>query len=82
MEHKKVIEKSKIDAEIEEFIKNNKEVLYKKSSEEVGSRVQEKNREKTKAIDGNFTKVKFWGTLFNSILLQVECINSMDLLLF
>ncbi len=59
MEHKKVIEKSKIDAEIEEFIKNNKEVLYKKSSEEVGSRVQEKNREKTKAIDGNFTKVKF-----------------------
>jgi hypothetical protein len=58
MNQSKVIEKSKVDTEIEEFIKNNKNVFYKKTSQQVGSRVSEGNKDKRKAIDGSFTKVK------------------------
>jgi len=60
MDQKKVIEKSNIDKEIEEFMKNNKDVLFKKSSQEVGSRVEEGNKDKRRAIDGAFTKVKIY----------------------
>ena len=59
MDQSKVIEKSKVDVEIEEFIKNNKNILYKKTSQQIGSRVAEGNKDERKAIDGSFTKVKF-----------------------
>lgn len=56
------MEKSKVttevDKELEEFMKQNKDVFYKKTSDEVGSRVKEGNKDKRKAIDGKFTKVK------------------------
>ena len=45
------------DKDLEEFIKQNKDILYKKTSEEVGSRVDEGNKDKRRAIDGKFTKV-------------------------
>jgi len=60
MDQSNVSQKSKIDAEIEEFMRNNKEVLYKKSSQELGSRVSEGNKDQRKAIDGTFTKVKLF----------------------
>jgi hypothetical protein len=63
MDQSKVSEKTKINAEIEEFIKNNKDVLFKKSSQEVGSRVSEGNKDQRKSIDGAFTKVGIF--LFN-----------------
>jgi hypothetical protein len=58
MDQSNVSQKTKIDAEIEEFMRNNKEVLYKKSSQQVGSRVSEGNKDQRRSIDGAFTKVK------------------------
>ena len=48
---------TKIDQELEEFMKMNKDVLYKRISQDVGSRVDEGNKDKRRAIDGKFTKV-------------------------
>ncbi len=45
------------DKELEEFMKQNKDVFFKKTSNEIGSRVNEGNKDKRKAIDGTFTKV-------------------------
>ena len=46
-----------IEKEIEDFIKQNKDILYKRTSEAVGSRVDEGNKDQRRAIDGKFTKV-------------------------
>ena len=48
---------TEIDKEMEEFMKKNKDVLYKRVSEDVGSRVNEGSKDKRMAIDGKFTKV-------------------------
>lgn len=40
-----------------EFMKLNKEILYKKTSQDVGSRVNEGTNDKKRFIDGKFTKV-------------------------
>lgn len=48
---------SQIDKEMEEFMKQNKDVMYKRISQQIGSRVDEGNKEKRRAIDGKFTKV-------------------------
>ena len=67
MDQMKVIEKSRVDTEMEEFMKNNKNILFKKTSQQIGSRVDEGNKDKRKAIDGSFTKVKFYLRILNSI---------------
>ena len=46
-----------IDKEMEEFMKQNKNVLYKRISQNIGSRVDEGSKDKRRAIDGKFTKV-------------------------
>ncbi len=55
------MEKNKVttstEKEMEEFIKLNSDILFKKTSQEVGSRVNETFKEKRKTIDGKFTKV-------------------------
>jgi hypothetical protein len=40
-----------------QFMQMNKHILYKKTSEEVGSRVLEGNKDKKRYMDGKFTKV-------------------------
>jgi hypothetical protein len=55
MEKGKIVTKN--DQELEEFMKMNKDILYKKTSMDVGSRVDEGNKDKRRAIDGKFTKV-------------------------
>jgi hypothetical protein len=62
MEKGKIV--TKTDQELEEFMKMNKDILYKKTSMDVGSRVSEGNKDKRKAIDGKFTKVKLYNYLF------------------
>ncbi len=57
MEKGKIV--TKTDQELEEFMKMNKDILYKKTSMDVGSRVDEGNKDKRRAIDGKFTKVYF-----------------------
>jgi hypothetical protein len=51
---------TKIDQELEEFMKMNKDILYKRISQDVGSRVDEGNKDKRRAIDGKFTKVFYF----------------------
>ena len=57
MEKSKENTKTEIDLQIEEFMKIHKDILYKKNSQDIGSRVNEDTKEKRKAIDGKFTKV-------------------------
>jgi hypothetical protein len=57
MESTKTNVKTHVDKELEEFMKQNADVLYKKTSEEVGKRVNEGNKDTRRAIDGKFTKV-------------------------
>lgn len=42
--------------EIEEFIRQNKNVIYKKISDDIGSRYSEGGKEFKNTIDGKFTK--------------------------
>jgi hypothetical protein len=73
-----------VDRELEEFMKANKDVLYKRISSDIGSRVDEGNKDKRKAIDGKFTKVNsfiLFLKYFFSIWQVLECINLMDSLL-
>ncbi len=45
------------DLEINDFIKQNMNVLYKKTSDDIGSRNKEGGKEHKHTIDGKFTKV-------------------------
>ena len=55
------MEKSKVttqtEKEMEEFMKLNKDILFKRSSQQVGSRVDETIKDKRHTIDGKFTNV-------------------------
>jgi len=56
MEKGKIV--TKTDQELEEFMKMNKDIIFKRTSQDIGSRVDEGNKDKRRAIDGKFTKVK------------------------
>lgn len=56
MEQSKQKQKLEIDKEIEQFIKENSDVLYKRVSQEIGSRQQEGGNEPKRTSDGSFTK--------------------------
>lgn len=56
MEKKKPLEYTDLDRQRDEFIKMNKDIFYKLSSEEIGSRVHEAPEEKRYRSDGSFTK--------------------------
>jgi hypothetical protein len=58
METKTNIKKSDIDREIEEFMKRNKDVLYKRTSEDVGKREAEGGKQDRHVSDGSFTRVR------------------------
>ena len=57
MDNKKVI-KTQTELDMEEYLKNNKDTFYKKSSSKVGSRIQESDDIERIAIHAGFTKVK------------------------
>lgn len=62
---KKTFVKTDIDKELEQFIKENTDVLYKRQSEEFGKRVDEGNKDKKFTVDGKFTKVKKFAFIFS-----------------
>ena len=53
------MEKSDLEKERDEFIRQNAKVLYKRVSEEFGQGANEKNSDKRHGISGIFTNVKF-----------------------
>ncbi len=57
MENKSTVSKTQTEKEMEEFLKQNADVIFKKSSSQIGSRVQEKTENERVVIDGGFTKV-------------------------
>ena len=56
MERKKPLDYTDLDRQRDEFIKANKDIFYKVSSKEIGSRVNEAQPEKKFISDGSFTK--------------------------
>lgn len=57
MESKTTVSKTQTEKEMEEFLRQNADVVYKKSSAKVGSRIHEKTDNERVVIDGGFTKV-------------------------
>ena len=57
MESKTTVSKTQTEKEMEEFLKQNADVIFKKSSAKIGSRIQENTDNERIVIDGGFTKV-------------------------
>lgn len=57
-------EGKKTDDEINQFIKENSKLLYKQTSNDVGSRVADGGKEKKFTLDGKFTKVPIFYLFF------------------
>ena len=51
---------SKIDKEFEEFLKENRNILFKRTSDEIGKRQQEGGKQEKFVNDGKFTKVNIF----------------------
>ena len=56
MERRRPLEYADIDRQRDEYIRANKDIFYKVSSKEIGSRVNEAQKEKKYISDGSFTK--------------------------
>ena len=56
MERKKPLDYTDLDRQRDEYIKANKDIFYQVSSQEIGSRVNEAQKEKKFISDGSFTK--------------------------
>ena len=56
MEKRRPLEYTDLDRQRDEYIKANKDIFYKVSSKEIGSRVDEAPNEKKYVSDGSFTK--------------------------
>jgi len=48
---------SEIQKELEDFIKENSKILYKRTSDEIGKRQHEGGKQEKHVNDGKFTKV-------------------------
>jgi hypothetical protein len=75
MESKSTLKKTEMDRELEEFMKQNKDILYKRTSEDIGKRQDEGGKQDKKVSDGAFTKV--YRYIINSISLAQGCIDFM-----
>jgi hypothetical protein len=53
----KTVSKTPTEKEMDEFLRQNSSVVYKKSSSKIGSRIEEKTDNERIVIDGGFTKV-------------------------
>ena len=56
MEKSRKLEKTDLDRQKEEFMKQNADIFYKRTSEEIGSRVNEGSKDPRHVSDGSFTK--------------------------
>ena len=56
MERRRPLEYTEIDKQRDEYIRANKDIFYKVTSKEIGSRVNEAPYEKKNVSDGSFTK--------------------------
>ena len=56
MEKKRPLVYTEIDKQRDEYIRANKDIFYKITSSEIGSRVNEAPKEKKYVSDGSFTK--------------------------
>ena len=56
MEKSRTLHKTDLDKEREEFMKANAGIFYKRTSEEIGSRVDEGSKDPRYTSDGTFTK--------------------------
>lgn len=56
MENSKQKQQLDINLDIEKFMRENRDVLYKRTSEEFGARQHEVRRDEVKTSDGGFTK--------------------------
>ena len=68
MEKSKINQKTETDKDLEEFMANNANILYKRVSQDVGSR-NEGNKDKKHTIDGNFMGAFAiqWNDKFNGL---------------
>ena len=57
MENKSTVSKTQTEKDMEEFLRKNADVVYKKSSTKIGSRINENTDNERIVIDGGFTKV-------------------------
>ena len=56
MERRRPLEYTDIDKQRDEYIRAHKDIFYKVSSKEIGSRVNEAQKERKYISDGSFTK--------------------------
>lgn len=56
MEGGRALNKTDLDKEREEFMRQNAHIFYKKTSEDIGSRVDEGSKDPRFTCDGSFTK--------------------------
>lgn len=54
---KEITSETSIDDEIKKYLQMNSKTIYKQTSNDIGSRVNEGGKEKKFSIDGKFTKV-------------------------
>lgn len=57
MDSKTTVSKTQTEKEMEEFLRQNADVVYKKSSAKIGSRINELTDNERIVIDGGYTKV-------------------------
>jgi hypothetical protein len=55
---KSKVTKTQTEKELEDFIKQNKDIIYKRTSDDIGKRQQEGGKQEKLVNDGAFTKVK------------------------
>ena len=60
MDSKSTVSKTQTEKDMEEFLKKNADVVYKKTSAEIGSRIHENKNNERIVIDGGYTKVNIF----------------------
>lgn len=56
MEKSRKLEKTELDLQKEKFLKDNADIFYKRTSQEIGSRVNEGSKDPRHVSDGSFTR--------------------------
>ena len=73
MEQSRAINKTDLDKEREEFMKQNADIFYKRASQEVGSRVNEGSKDPRFTSDGSFTKHLITAGMYRFNGLNIIC---------
>ena len=73
MEQSRAINKTDLDKEREEFMRQNADIFYKRTSQEVGSRVNEGSKDPRFTSDGSFTKHLMTAGMYRFNGLNTSC---------